>query len=246
MKYLLVSLMFLGCAHVAAKPISLVGKVGVAVATQSEANQIVAELSKEAEQAVPTSSSSGPAMLEVDSFDEATMMGLKAKITELRQAGTEVWLRLNTNGGSVFAEQDFVQFLEHEPVTCVVDFRAFSAGAFFLESGACKERLMTKRSTVLFHEALVQEASGNSHALQDTVNELVAITDSIIATTSERLKMSEDDFKAQINNKVWIMSYHEALKANVVDKIVDPKDLPPVTAYEKPSMLQILLGKLSK
>jgi len=248
MKYLLISLLFLGCASVPTKPVSLAGNVGVAVATQSEADKIISALQTEANQAVQEApaSSSSIAMLEVDSFDDATIIGLKTKINALKQAGTEVWLRLNTNGGSVFAEQDFVQFLEHDPVTCVVDYRAFSAGAFFLESPACKERLMTKRSTILFHEALVQEASGNSHALQDTVNELTAITDSIIAVTSEKMQMTEEAFKAKIDNKVWIMSYHEALQSKAIDKIVDPKDLPAITPYEKPSFLQMLLGKLGK
>ncbi len=247
MKYLLVSLLLLGCAHTAPKPISLAEHIGVGVATQTEADKIIETLQSEVNQieTQPTATH-GITMLELTGFDEATITGIENKITELRQSNTEIYLRLNTNGGSVFGMLNLVQFLEHEPVTCIVDYHAFSAGAYFLESAACKDRWATKRSTILFHEALTQETSGNQHQLRDEANELEALTDSIIGVTADRMKMSEEAFKAKIDNKVWIMSYGQALSAKAIDKIVDPKDLPAISAFPKPSLLQLLLGQTGK
>lgn len=245
MKYLLVSLMFLGCAHVANKPISLAGHVGVAVATQTEADKIINALQSEVApvREAPTGPN-GPVMLELDAFDDSTITGLETKINQLHQSDTEIYLRVNSNGGSVFGMMNLIQFLEKQPVICINDFRAYSAAAYFIESPACKERWATKRSTMLWHEALTPDASGNAHSLRDTANELEALTDSIISVTSERMKMTEEDFKAKINNCVWIVSWKDMLKYHAIDKIIDPATLPVLTTFEKPqSLIDLLLGK---
>lgn len=200
------------------------------------------EISKALEPSSQPTDIQQPVMLELASFDDANITGLETKINELRITDTPIIIRINTNGGSIGGMMNLIQFLEKSPVTCVSDYRSYSAGNFFLESPACKVRQMTKRATLLFHEALTSSAEGNSHALRDTAEILEKLSNGIFAFTSERLGMTEEEFKAKVDNKIWALDYHDALKYHAVDSIVDPKDLPPVTPFEKPKTLFDLLN----
>lgn len=185
-------------------------------------------------------------MVELSSFEDDNITALINKIHELQKTSA-VYIRINTNGGSVAGMWRLVQALEHNPVTCIVDVKAYSAGAYFLESDACGERLATKRSTILLHEPLVRGVDGNAHELQDEVEQLQALSDSLVATTASRIKMSEKALSAKIYNKTWTMAYAEALKCNVIDRVVDPKDLPEITLLNDTSnSLEDILNKLLK
>ena len=199
------------------------------------------EISKALEPSSQPTDIQQPVMLELAGFDDANITGLETKINELRITDTPIIIRINTNGGSVSGMMNLIQFLEKSPVTCVSDYRSYSAGAYFLESPACKVRQMTKRSTLLFHEALT-ETQGNAHALRDTAEILEKLSSSVAAYTSARLGMTEEEFQSHIENKTWTLDYHDALKYHAVDSIVDPKDLPPVTSFEKPKTLFDLLN----
>ena len=179
-------------------------------------------------------------MLELPAFDEDTISALKAKITEQRLLGHEVIIRVNTHGGSVAGLQDLTQFLEKHPVICVVDTRALSAGAFFVESRSCSERYITKRSFMLFHEANAS-VQGNSHEMENVANELKVISKALIYSAAERMGMKESDFLERVTNKEWMLEYHDALKFNAVDGVYwDPKDLPEITPYEVSSLSKLL------
>ncbi len=185
-------------------------------------------------------------MVEIKEFDAATAKGLIKKLQELDQKGhKEIIIRINSYGGSIHWGMEMIQAIEalKTPVTCVVDWKAYSMGAYLLESPACDKRLMTKRSTILFHEPLVQETGGNAHELRKTADQLDALADALIASTSERLKMSEEDFRKKISDRNWTMAHTAAKKANAIDGVIDPKDLPPLVEFEKPSFLQMLLGQ---
>lgn len=183
-------------------------------------------------------------MVTVETFDEGAVSALIAKLKELHEEGhSEIWLRINTNGGSVAGMFTLSQAMEAlgQPVTCVADWHAYSAGAFILESPGCSKRLMTKRATLLFHEALTQ-GEGNVHDLARQTTMTKTITDALVDQTSERLGMTEADFQAKIENTEWVLDYKEALRYNVVDGIISPLKLPPNTDVPKPSLLERLLN----
>ncbi len=184
-------------------------------------------------------------MVEVKEFDSGTVKGLIKKLGELDQEShKQIYIKINSYGGSIHWGMELIQYVEtlKTPITCVVDWKAYSMGAFMLESDACDKRLMTKRSTILFHEPLVPQASGNAHELRDTADHLDALSKSLIAATAERLKMSEAELTKRIDNKNWTLAYQECLKVKAIDGIVKPSELPPLTEFEKPSFLQMLLG----
>lgn len=188
-------------------------------------------------------------MLELETFDGPTIKGLQKKLAELDEKGYEtIYLRINSNGGSIGAALDLIQFVEQmkTPLTCVSDYRSLSAGAYTLESDACSVRLMTKRSVLLFHAALTLDTSGNAKELRHEAEALETITNALVASTAERMGMSEEDFQKQIDGRNWWLSYTDALKYNAIDGLVDPKDLPKLIAYNVPSALELLLDSLKK
>ncbi len=186
-----------------------------------------------------------PPMFEVTSFDERYIAPLIATVQAYdRQGVPEIIIRINTNGGSVAGDMELIQALEalHAKRICVVEWHAYSAGAFLLESDACTLRLMTKRSTILLHEPLVGETGGNKHALRDVADQLDALGKALVAQTAERMHMTEAQLTAKIDNKVWTMAYREAFEANAVDGIISPRDLPPLIVVKPLGLLQMLLG----
>ncbi len=187
----------------------------------------------------------GAPMLEIREFDMPTAKGLSKKLTELDGKGHDtIYIKINSYGGSIHWGMEIIQRLESmkTPITCIVDWKAYSMGAFLLESPACDTRLMTKRSTLLFHEALANETGGNAHELRDTADHLEAISQALIAGTAERLKISEAELTAKITHKNWTMSYKTALEIGAIDDTIAVSDLPKVTEFDRPSLFEMLMG----
>lgn len=232
---LLISLFCASCAHAQeAAPAS-------PAAVSAEPEDVEADLG---EPVISTEKASNDPLIEIEEFDP-TLTGAMKKLTELDAEGhKQIYVKIDSYGGSIHWGMELVQHLESlkTPITCVVDWKAYSMGAFLLESEACDKRLMTKRSTILFHEPAAPEAGGNEHDLRNTADHLNALGKALMAASAERLKMSETAFEKKIHNRSWVMSYREALKMHAVDGIMNVRDLPPVIPFEKPSLLQMLFG----
>lgn len=172
-------------------------------------------------------------------------------IAALQQADSqhykEIWLKINTNGGSISAGFQLAQTIEsvQAKTVCVVDIDAISMGFYLL--GSCKERLMTKRAVLMVHQPLVDETRGNADELMNTVNALRAYTTSLINQSLSRMKISEKCFREHIaNSKQWWMNYKEALEVGAIDGTIDVNRIPPVTTIivKKSDDLDSLLKKL--
>jgi ATP-dependent Clp protease, protease subunit len=138
----------------------------------------------------------------------------------------EIWIKINSFGGEVYSGNKMIDTIQalKKPNVCVVDHVSMSMGFFILES--CSKRLMTKRSILMAHEALV-ESKGNAHELRQSADLLEHLTDSYIEMCSKRMGMPFKEFKRRINNKEWYMSWEEALKFHAIDGVVDEKEIPP-------------------
>lgn len=173
-------------------------------------------------------------MVELGDFTPEVTGPFLNKVKELDSQGLpEIWVKINSNGGGIYAGLDLIQQMEtlKTPVTCVVDFRAISMGFAFLQSGACDKRLMTKRSHLMAHEASAG-GRGTADQQRDLAQALDSVTSSLVAMMADRMKMSEEDFWKKIRNREWYMDYHEAEKYKAIDGISDPKDFPAQVSYE--------------
>ena len=186
-----------------------------------------------------------PVMIEIADVDRASVDAIKTKLDEFAHDDnvSEVWLRINSHGGEVDAGLELIQAFDHykKPLTCVVDVKAWSMGMSILEG--CPHRVMTRRSTLMMHEVLVQTASGNAHDLADTASAVRAMTESLIQIAAGRMHLTANDIRAHIAGKQWWIDVEEALDVGAIDAIVSPADIPPLTELPKaPTLLELLGG----
>lgn len=192
------------------------------------------------------SSSEGPIMVEIEDFDEPTVKALQKALPQIKSAGhQDLTIRIDSYGGSVHWGMEMVQTLETSGlnIRCVVDTKAMSMGFFLLESSACKERLMTTRSTLMVHEPWTQ-ARGNSTQLEETAQRLRILCDSMVNMAAERMSISKDEILDRIDNREWHMDFEEALNVAAIDGTIHPNDLPKQYKLEikELSLLDLLGG----
>lgn len=187
-------------------------------------------------------------MIEIGDVSKSDLAPVQAKFDERVTAGDkEVWFRIDSFGGSIFAGNDFIQHIEDAKrakglkVVCVVDTKAYSMGFVFLQT-FCDQRLMTKMATLLAHSGSTQ-VSGTVEQILSEVGFMLALNESMAATIAERLGMPVEDYKARIAGKDWTMAHAEAMAVNAIDGTISTSKLPPVYVLEKSKPdLRSLLG----
>lgn len=192
-----------------------------------------------------------PGVVEINDVTGPHMRAALGKARELvAQGDREIWFNINSFGGSVFAGWDFIQGVEGLIKTtpglktvCVADVKAYSMGLAILESGACGRRLMTKRATLLAHNASTS-SEGNANTLESDAMFLRALDRSLAETIASRMGMSYADYAERVRTGDWSMSWADAVKYRAVDGIMDPKDIPPPYAVVvKRTIFDLLMGE---
>jgi ATP-dependent Clp protease protease subunit len=168
---------------------------------------------------------SEPAVILIEDFEGQYIDAMIKKMEELKKQDRELWIKIDSNGGSVFDGYKLAQAIENygSPVTCVVDAHAFSMGSFFLQF--CDVRLATSRSLLMIHKPSLQ-ANGNSDELRQAASILDALTESMISVCLEKMTVSEKFFRNKINKGDWFFSASQALAYGAIDGIIKPKDIP--------------------
>ncbi len=192
----------------------------------------------------------GKGLIEVGAFSDVDLGPVIKKFDE-RVAAKDfiITFRIDSFGGDVFAGMDFIQHVEDAVkanpgtiVQCVVDTKAYSMGFAFLQSGACEQRFMTKRSTLLAHNSKGGSKGGAKDLASDAAF-LSAIDEGMAQMVSDRLEISLDDYQHKVDGRDWTMAATEAYASNAVDDLVSPKDLPPAFKLDEPETdLMKLLG----
>lgn len=188
----------------------------------------------------------GAEMLQVTGFSTNEV---KAVIEQLAKwdsddAVTEVWIRIDTTGGSIENGMRLVRFIENmqTPVVCMADYKAFSFGMILLQS--CKERVMTKRSVLMVHGVVASgiDSPMDSHDLVELSKNIDATSRAMMHGMLERLNVSENEYMLRTGSgHEWWMDYTDAVKYGAVDAYADPKQLPRLTPVQIPPQL-LLFG----
>lgn len=187
-------------------------------------------------------------MTEIQTFsgDEVDALITQLGAWDKSKDVSEIWIRINSNGGSVENGYKLIHWIEQadKKIVCVADTKAYSMGFFLLES--CDERLMTRRASLMAHEASVSGVDGNAHELRDVAEHLRALSEGLMQNAAVRMNISEDALRAKMTNKSWWINYQEALKTGAIDGLADPRNVPPLTLPSIPKassgLLQLLLG----
>lgn len=184
----------------------------------------------------------------IGDIDDTLLAPVIKKFDERAAAGDkEILFRINSFGGVIFSGLDFIQHIEDSKkkygirTKCYVDTRAYSMGAVILESAVCDERYMTKRSSLLFHQASTG-AEGNPNDVKEALDFLKILTKNLEEICAERMGMKLQDFHAKQALSAWILDWEEALAVKAIDGVVSASDIPePYTLEEPKSPLHFLL-----
>jgi len=124
---------------------------------------------------------------------------------------------INSNGGSIPSGLLLSKQMERSkiPIFCVVDGGAYSMGFYLLQS--CHYRMMTKRSSLMMHQAsLSGTIYGGEDKFDDYADSLRAINDAMIEHIAQRLNMTAVQLREKIRREWW-MSWKEATKVHAID-----------------------------
>lgn len=156
--------------------------------------------------------------------------------------GKEVYLYINSGGGSVIAGGKLVDFLKStdKKVTCIAEVAASMAMIIFQ---ACETRIVQSGSILMQHQAIY----GLSPQPQRNQRSLITFFDTMIGHYDDmqaaRLGLTTEQFQALIAHDWWILGA-EALKYKAADRlshITCDKDLLRTTETQ---MLTVLIFEL--
>jgi ATP-dependent protease ClpP protease subunit len=174
-----------------------------------------------------------PRVIEFGDVDDLNMgRAMRQFDRKVAQGERHIWFRVNSFGGSIFTGLDVIQHIElykklyAVDVTCVVDTKAMSMGAVFLES-ACDKRLMTKRSVLLFHNGSTG-AEGTVEQIKEEAQILEALNYAMAEMSAARMNITVEQYREKIAKGAWTMGWKEALDVGAIDGTIEPADIPAV------------------
>lgn len=141
-----------------------------------------------------------------------------AQINELSKNGKDIYLVLNSPGGSVFAGAKLIAYMEgaRVNVNTVCYELCASMAAQITEHGA--KRLMISSATLMFHQA----AGGVEGSLKEMKNRLgyidIVIT-KLDAYIANRSGINREEFDRMVEHELWIDG-QDSLDKNLVDGLV--------------------------
>lgn len=155
--------------------------------------------------------------------DGESVYGFVEALKTAEESGAQrIVVMIHSPGGSVFAGMEMARAIENSPATivCVVDGMAASMGAYILQS--CDERVMTKRSLLMFHQPLVGGAGGHAHELRKTADLLEKLGRALIAHMAARSALTAEELEAKLEDGFqWWMNWDHALVHGFVDRVSD-------------------------
>lgn len=147
----------------------------------------------------------------IDLINQANEAGAKAIIFEI-----------DTPGGEIGTGFRLARAIEESkaPVVCVVDDSALSMGMYLLQS--CKVRIMTKRSSLMIHEAgMGGMVMGHEVTWRNIAEALKAINKAMFEHVARRMTVKPEWIADKCRGgSQWWLNWDEALKVHAVDYVV--------------------------
>lgn len=165
-------------------------------------------------------------------INEETVAIAGMKIDSLIQRGAKtLTLKIDSDGGGCEEGNVLIGYIEEKiknglKTRCIVDYRARSMAFVILQSGACQERLATKRAMFLAHEPSVSLEGANRRKLHEAIEFLDALSANMAQIAGSRLNIGVDKYKEKIAGGDWSFSYDEALAIGAIDGEIAPDKVP--------------------
>lgn len=169
----------------------------------------------------------GGGSAEISIYDEIGGWGISAKefIDELKGLGevTDITLRLNSPGGSVFEGMAIYNRLKQHKagITVYVDGLAASMASVIAMAGDVV--VMPANSMMMIHNPWTF-AIGDADGLRDNADLLDKIKTTMLAAYSEKTGLSEDEISAIMDEETWLTGA-EALEMGFADQVEESVDV---------------------
>lgn len=152
-----------------------------------------------------------------DSSGDVCPIGFADALTKLE--GKPVCIRINSNGGNVFAAHAIASQIKSYSgdTTVMIDGLAASAATIIAMAG--KKILMPVNAMMMIHDPMVCLAEpANAEQLGKLIEMLKPVKASIVAAYKERCKLSEKELETMMKNSTWLTA-EECLANGFCDQI---------------------------
>lgn len=155
---------------------------------------------------------------------EGSVVAAQMKLAELAarrgSQNYDIYLVLDTPGGSISAGEDFIQFAKTIPRLKTISLFAASMGSAIVEA-LPGERLVTENGVLMFHRAAGglegQFENGEMEVRLDFYKRLVR---SMELRSAKRIGISLVDYKAKVKDEFWSLGA-ESVANKTADRVVD-------------------------
>jgi ATP-dependent protease ClpP protease subunit len=111
-------------------------------------------------------------------------------------------------------------------------------GAVLLET-VCDERIAVPQAMIMFHQASLNEVSGNEQELHDWITFLNVLEHGVEVRVCKRIHMPIKEYQWR-TRRAWWLTAKLALKYHVIDRIIpDGSKLPPLVPIHLPPAVQL-------
>lgn len=141
---------------------------------------------------------------------------IKTRINQLKD-GEELYLFIDSPGGSVIAGIELVDILQHseKKVTCIAR-KAISMAFSILQ--ACPTRIVLPYSILMQHR-ISTSLQGSPSEIQTGLEVSKDLEDILNISDSQRLKLTLDQFREKVRYEFWLIGSNKILKNKAADKV---------------------------
>lgn len=158
--------------------------------------------------------------------DEDSILKLQQELVQLNtKRGSKdypIYLVLDTPGGSVYAGDQFIQFLKGYKNIQTITIFAASMGAMIVELHAGK-RFITDNGILMFHRASGRfEGQFEEGELESQLNFWKAMIRSMEDSVAKRVGLSLEEYKRYIKDEWWLRG-EKAISMGAADEVINVK-----------------------
>lgn len=158
----------------------------------------------------------------------ADVLGDILRALDKQQPGVPIQLRINSPGGEVMAGLRIFDAMKslQSPVATVCDGQCSSMAAVLLAAGSPGMRSATPNSIIMIHELSASLPRGKYTGLKSWQKYVDLLEDKLVTILSDYTGLSKPELAETMRNDTFY-SADEALKLNLIDKVIAPLQLPP-------------------
>jgi ATP-dependent Clp protease protease subunit len=135
----------------------------------------------------------------------------------------ELTVRINSEGGDVFAGQAILSMLKRHPASITVYVDGLAASIASVIAMAGDTVIMPRNAMMMVHNAWTF-AYGNSNDFRKMADDLDKIGESLIAAYQDKTRLTPEEIKQIMDNETWLTA-DDCVKQGFADEIESSKEI---------------------